>query len=171
MNDGEEICLVRLDSVDNEAGLIQWKESTWVADFNPKPYHLLRNGDVLIPARGANRTAILVSNPPSRAVADRTFFVARPDQKKIVPRFLLWYLNDERAQHYLRVHSQGTKIQAVKKSALERLPVRVPNLDVQGQISEVDRLLKRERELVAKWVEAREELARTVLRRKLNLRQ
>ena len=107
--------ILRLGTVDYDDRTIDWGERMRVTDYEPGSHHFLRNGDILIVGRGSKRTAFLVKDPPARTVADRTFFVARPDPDQIVPAFLAWYLNERRAQHYLQSHSRGTNIQTIKK--------------------------------------------------------
>jgi hypothetical protein len=159
--------ILRLGAVDYDSENVNWAERMCVSDFDPGAHHFLRPGDVLIVGRGAHRTAVLVDDPPPRTVADRTFFVARPDAEQVKPAFLAWYLNERRAQHYLQSHSRGTSIQAIKKSALERLPVRLPPLDVQERIADIQLLVQRERELLLEWLENREELVRSIALREL----
>jgi hypothetical protein len=163
--------ILRLGAVDYDSENVNWAERMCVSDFDPGAHHFLRPGDVLIVGRGAHRTAVLVDDPPPRTVADRTFFVARPDAEQVKPAFLAWYLNERRAQHYLQSHSRGTSIQAIKKSALERLPVRLPPLDVQERIADIQLLVQRERELLLEWLENREELVRSIALRELESRR
>lgn len=163
--------ILRLGAVDYDSKRINWSERMRVSDYEPGGHHFLRDGDVLIVGRGAHRTAFLVEDPPPRTVADRTFFVVRPDLDQVVPAFLAWYLNERRAQHYLQSHSRGTGIQAIKKSALERLPVQLPPLDAQRKIAEIQSLIQRERELLDEWMDRRDELARSVMIQQLNCDQ
>lgn len=155
--------ILRLGAVEYDPKSINWTERMCVSGYTPGEHHFLRSGDVLIVGRGSRRTAFLVDDPPPRTVADRTFFVARPDMEQVEPAFLAWYLNERRAQHYLQSHSRGTNIQTIKKSALERLPVRLPPLDVQERIADIQSLVQRERELLREWMDRREELARGVM--------
>lgn len=159
--------ILRLGAVDYDTRTIDWAERMRVFDYEPGTHHFLRDGDVLIVGRGAKRTAFLVEAPPDRTVADRTFFVARPDPERVVPAFLAWYLNERRAQHYLQSHSRGTNIQTIKKSALERLPVQVPPLDTQERIADIQALVRREHKLLSEWMERRAELAQGLMRRHL----
>lgn len=158
-----ETGILRLGAVDYDSRKIDWSERMCVSDYDPGAHHFLRDGDVLIVGRGPRRTAFLVNDPPPRTVADRTFFVARPDPEQIEPAFLAWYLNERRAQHYLESHSQGTNIGAIKKSVPERLPVQLPPLDTQREIAKVQSLVEREHELLNEWMERRAELARSVM--------
>lgn len=162
-----DVGILRLGDVNYEDRSVDWSELMRVSDYDPGPHHFLQRSDILIVGRGSRRTAIFVTDPPPRTVADRTFYVARPNRDRVVPAFLAWYLNEARAQHYLDVHAQGTSIKALKKSALERLPVPCADLDVQNQIAEVSRLLERERDLVCSWMERRGDLVREALRRLL----
>jgi len=154
--------ILRLGAVDYESRTIDWAERMHVSDYSPGMHHFLQEGDIIIVGRGAHRTAFLVDDPPPRTVADRTFFVARPDRTRVVPTFLAWYLNERRAQHYMNSHSRGTNMQTITKSALERLPVQRPPLDTQKRIAKIQSLVQRERALLRKWMDRREELARTL---------
>ena len=155
--------ILRLGAVDYDARTIDWAERMRVSDYDPGAHHFLRDGDVLIVGRGAHRTAFFVEDPPPRTVADRTFFVARPDPEQVEPAFLAWYLNERRAQHHLQSHSRGTNIKTIKKSAVERLPVRLPPYDVQERIADIQALVRREHKLLSEWMDRREELARSVM--------
>ncbi|MCS4189428.1 hypothetical protein GGP51_000892 [Salinibacter ruber] len=159
--------ILRLGAVDYDSKRVNWDERMRVSDLHPSAHHFLRSGDILIVGRGVHRTALLADDPPPQTVADRTFFVARPDQEQVEPAFLAWYLNERRAQHYLQSHSRGTNIQTIKKSALERLPVQVPPLDTQERIADIQALVRREQKLVSEWMNRRSELARAVMAQKL----
>jgi len=163
-----DTAILRLGAVDYDSKSINWSERMRVSDYDPGGHHFLRDGDVLIVGRGPRRTAFLVDDPPPRTVADRTFFVARPDAEQVEPAFLAWYLNERRAQHYLEAHSQGTNIQTIKKTALERLPVQLPDRDAQQRITEIQFLIRRERELLNEWMDRRAEFAQEIMLRKLN---
>jgi restriction endonuclease S subunit len=159
--------ILRLGAVDYDSKRVNWDERMRVSDFHPGAHHFLRSGDILIVGRGVHRTALLADDPPPQTVADRTFFVARPDMEQVEPAFLAWYLNERRAQHYLQSHSRGTNIQTIKKSALKRLPVQVPPLDTQERIADIQALVRREQKLVSEWMNRRSELARAVMAQKL----
>lgn len=152
--------ILRLGAIDYDTRTIDWAERMRVSDFDPGAHHFLRPGDILIVGRGAHRTAVLVEDPPPRTVADRTFFVARPDVEQVEPAFLAWYVNERRAQNYLQSHSRGTNIQAIKKSALARLPVQLPSLDMQKRIADIQALVRREQQLLNEWMDQRAEIAR-----------
>jgi len=159
--------ILRLGAVDYDSKRVNWDERMRVSDLHPSAHHFLRSGDILIVGRGVHRTALLADDPPPQTVADRTFFVARPDMEQVEPAFLAWYLNERRAQHYLQSHSRGTNIQTIKKSALKRLPVQVPPLDTQERIADIQALVRREQKLVSEWMNRRSELARAVMAQKL----
>ncbi|MCS3643225.1 restriction endonuclease subunit S [Salinibacter ruber] len=159
--------ILRLGAVDYNSRRVNWDERMRVSDLHPSAHHFLRSGDILIVGRGVHRTALLADDPPPQTVADRTFFVARPDMEQVEPAFLAWYLNERRAQHYLQSHSRGTNIQTIKKSALKRLPVQVPPLDTQERIADIQALVRREQKLVSEWMNRRSELARAVMAQKL----
>src|SRR5258707_12251472 len=55
--------------------------------------HILKKGDIIITNKGVKFGTFLYQDFPSKAIATTSFFVITPNQKKILPHFLNWYLN------------------------------------------------------------------------------
>ena len=114
----------------------------------------LRKGDVLLITKGANNYAVEYELDSEKAVASSAFFVLRPDQRKVIPAYLVWYINQTPVQQHLKANMAGTYIPNINKSAIEEIEIELPEKNIQEVICRIDLLRKREyllsNELLAK---------------------
>lgn len=103
----------------------------------------LQTGDVLFIAKGSNNYAF-VFDESYKAVASSVFFVLRPDKKKANPYYIAWYINQSTAQAYLHVGKEGSSVTNINKNTLERLPLKLPPMELQSKIARVHQLLQKE---------------------------
>ena len=89
-----------------------------------------------------------------------SFYILRVKLGNLLSAYLAWWLNQPYAQTYFRLHARESRISFVPKSALSRLPVKVPPLPVQKKIVKIEELQRSERELTDKLLSARARLAR-----------
>ena len=129
-----------------------------VRDIEPKQHYFVRQGDVLLAARGNQHRAVWISSHLPKTVAVSNFFIIRTYQKEVLPAYLAWYLNSEPAQYFFQRHRVGSNIPSLQKRDLERLEVPVPPLDIQKKIGHVYSLMLRKSVLVATVQEQRERL-------------
>jgi len=132
----------------------------------PEKYWL-RPGDVLFISKGANNYA-LVFDKAIKAVAASAFFVLRPDQRKIVPEYLAWYINQKETQRYIEENRAGTYIPNVNKATVLGINIKLPPLEEQKFIAKVDFLRKREYLLTNELLAKREQLIAQKLLKKIN---
>ena len=83
--------------------------------------HLLKNGDVLFAAKGTKNFAAVFENHNEPSVASTSFFVIRPSDKKVLPQYLAWFLNNHTTQTLLKGQAIGTSIPSISKQVLENL--------------------------------------------------
>jgi hypothetical protein len=55
---------------------------------------MLKDGDVLFAAKGTKNFAAVFENHNEPSVASTSFFVIRPTDKKVLPQYLAWFLNN-----------------------------------------------------------------------------
>lgn len=67
---------------------------------------------------------------------------------KVLPEFLLWWINQRSSQAYLATRSMGTMIKMISKQGLEDLEVRLPSLEQQAKIAEFFSLSMQEQRLL-----------------------
>ena len=112
--------------------------------------HLLRHGDVLFAAKGNKNFATWYENKNLPAVASTSFFVIRIQENfknKILPEFLVWYINQPISQKFLKGKAMGTSIVSISKSVLEELEISIPDLHTQRAILKIAQLRNSEKSL------------------------
>lgn len=125
--------------------------------------HLLKDGDVLFAAKGTKNFAVVFENHNEPSVASTSFFVIRPTDKKLLPKFLAWFLNNHTTQTLLKGQAIGTSIPSISKQVLENLEITVPDIKTQKAIVEISKLRNKEKSLKQKIEELREKQIQTIL--------
>ena len=114
----------------------------------PKPNQLAKRGDIIFRSRGQTNTAALLQEDAENTIVSAPLFRVRPDTKKIMPEFLLWWINQPSSQSYLASRSKGTMVKMVSKQSLEDLEVDLPSLEKQRKIAELFSLSMREQQIL-----------------------
>lgn len=106
----------------------------------------VRDGDVLLAARGSHPMAALLRDPPENTVCSPHLYVIRlVDPARVMPAFLAWQLNQKMAQDHLRRQSAGSRQQSLRKASVGDLRIRVPALPQQKSIIAIARAAQLER--------------------------
>lgn len=134
----------------------------------PKHHYFVRQGDVLLVARGIQHRAVWISRHLPKTIAVSNFFIIRTYQEEVLPAYLAWYLNSKPAQYFLQRHRMGSNILSLQKRDLEYLEVSVPPVGIQERIGHVYSLMLREKVLVATVQEQRERLLEAQMQRVVN---
>lgn len=119
-----------------------------VRDISKPETHLLRPGEILFVAKGTTNVAVCLGADIGPAVAAPAFFVITPTSPEVLPGYLAWFINQKPAQSYLLGLARGTRLPIITKGMIEALEVPIPPPRVQQTIMELDRLARRERELL-----------------------
>jgi hypothetical protein len=98
----------------------------------------IRQGDILMPARGLSYPAILVGITHETLLPTGQIHIIRC--QSIHPEYLLWYLNRKKTQDQIAMQLTGSTIQSLKKSDLERIEIEVPAQEIQIMIGQLDQL-------------------------------
>ncbi len=118
----------------------------------------VKDGDVLLAARGSHPAAALLCSPPESTVCSPHLYVIRlKDPATVMPAFLAWQLNQPGAQDYLRGQSAGSRQQSVRKASVLDLPIQVPPLVHQHRIVTIARTAMIERSRCELLMSARHE--------------
>lgn len=128
---------------------------------------VLRQGDVLLTARGTRNQAALFDVPFDNIIVGSQFFIIRLRSQVVLPAFLAWHLNQHESQRYLRENTSGSYIPFLPKGPLAELPVPFPSLTVQRSIVEIHRLSVQENHLAQTIQEKRNQLTALALHRAL----
>lgn len=109
--------------------------------------HLLKEGDVLFAAKGTKNFAAVFENHNEPSVASTSFFVLRQTDKKVLPQYLAWFLNNHTTQTLLKAQAIGTSIPSISKQVLENLEIAVPGIVTQKAILQITKLRNKEKSL------------------------
>lgn len=134
-----------------------------VNDFIFKDKFYLQKKDILFVSKGVNNYAIAVEQLNFKIVPSATFFVIRADEKRIVPEYLVWYINQKEAQNYFNEKKAGTYVPNLNKQDIMELPIKVPSIRIQKAIAQTAVLLNKEIEILDKIKNNRKELIQNQL--------
>lgn len=95
---------------------------------------LLRQGDVLLVAKGASNLAAVWPGSHEDSLASSMLFVIRPDQHHLLPEFLAAFLNSRPAQAQMAQYLKPGSAPVLSRAALDRLAVPVPSLPEQQRM-------------------------------------
>ena len=91
------------------------------------------------------------------------------DTSKIIPEYLLWYINCKEAQAYFAANKTGSSLVMISTAVLANLPVVIPSLEIQKKIIEINYLSGREIELQEELIKKKKMLTETLLLKTLEL--
>ncbi len=112
--------------------------------------HFLKDGDILFAAKGTKNFAAWYETKNEPAVASTSFFVIRLQKnfyKKILPEFLVWFINHPVSQKFLKGKAIGTSMVSISKAVLGELEISIPFIKTQKAILKINNLYKEEKKL------------------------
>lgn len=120
---------------------------------------------VLLPARGARggyfRASVLADDPDAQCpvVVSSQFLIIKPN-KKVLPAFLCWALNQNSIQHSLSdgAASQGTSIVMLSAKVASELKLDIPSINTQQKILHLNDLWEHEQQLTHALLKNREQM-------------
>jgi predicted GIY-YIG superfamily endonuclease len=99
----------------------------------------LVGGEVLIPARGDNYPARYFQAQEEAIFPYGQINIISPSER-ILGRYLSWYINQPKIQDMINQSLTGTGIKALVRARLLELRIKVPSLDIQNAIAELQKL-------------------------------
>jgi restriction endonuclease S subunit len=160
-SDSGDYRVIRMQDIKDD-NTIDWPEVTRVNLESVKTDDILKQGDVLFKSRGSSHTALVMGEIDEDVIAVSQFFILRP-KEKLLPEYLAWYINQQKAQQYISLCSAGTAIQHISKKALEELDIPVPDMETQKKIANLYWLSQKEKFLTEQIQKMREILINAVM--------
>ena len=137
---------------------------------NVSENYLLQKGDLVFRSRGMDSTAAIMDISADDVILSAPFQRIRlQDTSKIIPEYLLWYINSKDAQSYFSTNKTGTSVSMISTAVLADLPVIVPLVEIQKKIVEINTLSEREIELQEELIKKKKLLTETILLKTLEL--
>jgi hypothetical protein len=129
------------------------------------PDLLLKQGDVLVAARGTRNTAAVYNLKLPGAIAGAQFFVLRPSGR-VLPEFLAWYLRSDSVRRHFDNRRKGTYVQLIQRADLAEIEVPLPPMDMQRRIVALSGLIEQEHALSTRLAELRSRYRSQLILRK-----
>ena len=132
--------------------------------------YLLQKDDLVFRSRGMDSTAAIMDITANNVILSAPFQRIRlRDTLKIIPEYLLWYINSKDAQTYFSANKTGTSVTMISTAVLADFPVIVPPVEIQKNIVEINKLSEREIELQEELIRKKRLLTETILLKTLEL--
>lgn len=132
--------------------------------------YLLQKDDLVFRSRGMDSTAAIMNITANNVILSAPFQRIRlRDASKILPEYLLWYINSKDAQTYFSANKTGTSVSMISTAVLADLPVAVPSVEIQKKIVEINSLFEKEIDLQKELTRKKRLLTETVLLKTLEL--
>ena len=132
--------------------------------------YLLQKDDLVFRSRGMDSTAAIMDITANNVILSAPFQRIRlRDTLKIIPEYLLWYINSKDAQTYFSANKTGTSVSMISTAVLADLPVVIPSLEIQKKIIEINILSVKEIELQEELIRKKRLLTETILLKTLEL--
>lgn len=126
--------------------------------------YLLQKGDLVFRSRGMDSTAAIMDISADNIILSAPFQRIRlQDTSKIIPEYLLWYINSKDAQSYFSTNKTGTSVTMISTTVLADLSVVIPSVEIQKKIVEINTLSEREIELQEELIKKKKLLTETIL--------
>lgn len=109
--------------------------------------HFLQPGDLLVAAKGYDHFAVEYKGIIKPAVASSMFIVVKLQDKKVLPAFLTWHINNLQTQKLLSDAAKGTALPSITNSDLGDLEIPIPSIEKQKLILQIHDLHVQENKL------------------------
>ncbi|WP_340066496.1 restriction endonuclease subunit S [Ascidiimonas aurantiaca] len=120
-----------------------------IVEYPKLESHYLLKGDVLVLAKGHHGfNAFVYNKEKAPAVASSIFLVLKEIDDKVLPEYLMWYINLESTQQQLINSGRGSALPSINKKILADLEVPVPELQIQKDVVALSELKAEESKLV-----------------------
>lgn len=154
---GGEAAVVQIKNVDVLRG-IDWNALVRTELQGRRKPDWLQEGDIVFTARGNRNAAAAVGQVPVKAVSSPHLFVIRVrKQDRALPAFIAWLMNQPDAQRYFAQSATGSYILNIRKEVLAQMPLRLPSLEKQQLIVQLDAAARREQEVLEQLIENRKQ--------------
>ena len=128
-----------------------------------KPQYLLKEGDIIFRSRGTTNTCSILSTTNKPMVCAAPLFQIRINNAFATPEYICWFINQPAAQTWLDRHAKGTSVRMIGREALENLPITIPSLEKQQEITAIAKLADQEQRLMAELAEKKKTLISGIL--------
>lgn len=125
--------------------------------------HIIEENDVLFSTR-LKFNAFRLPQTEDVYVASNSFIIVKPNLDKVLPNYLVWYLNHPDTQKQLALMAQSSsRMPYISLKKIAGLEINLPQLLDQKRIIELDKLFKKEKSITQQLLAKKEELYQNIL--------
>jgi restriction endonuclease S subunit len=146
--------VVQIRDIDND-GYIHWQQIIRTEITGRKSPEWLQKGDVLFAARGGRNVSAFVGDIDKPTVCAPHYFLIQVTDKKVLPEFVAWQLNQKNAQRYFANSAEGSAQVSIRRAILEAIPLVIPSIEKQMAIVGFDNKVKQEKRLLNALIDNR----------------
>ena len=128
-----------------------------------KEHHFIQTKDLIFRSRGQSATTAILMDDLDKAVVAAPLILIRVSRDSVLPEYLNWFFSQIQVQKWFTSRREGTHGGMISKLTLENLEIDIPSIDKQRKILDVDKLLKKERNLTEKILEKRNQFISSLL--------
>ena len=128
-----------------------------------KEQYLIQPGDIIFRSRGQTNTAAIVPAISQDTVSAAPLIQIRVTSPEVTPEYICWFINQPNAQAYLNRNAKGTSVRMIGRDALENLPITIPPLEKQREITAIAKLADHEQRLMERLREKKKKLISGIL--------
>ncbi|MDF7824783.1 restriction endonuclease subunit S [Pontiellaceae bacterium B12227] len=128
-----------------------------------KSSYLLQEGSVIFRSRGHTNTCAIHHDADTPTVCAAPLFSIDVNPLLALPEYVCWFINQQSAQTYFNRNAKGTSVRMIDREALGNLPIPIPPLKKQREITAIAKLADREQRLMDQLREKKKTLLSGIL--------
>lgn len=155
--------VLTLKSIQNEYQISKELYDIIDVEKEIKDEFVAKKGDTIVRLRNPIK-AIDITEKEEGIIIQSLFSIVRvKDKSKVLPEYITIYLNSKEVEKQLFTEIQGTSIMTISNQVLSKIEIEVPSIDKQLEIVKLDKLLKREKQLLELLQEKRRILFENII--------
>lgn len=139
-----------LSAADLRGGAFEFGPPRRVGDNVSTIRYGVQPGDVFFKSRGAAFEAARLAEAVEPMVFAAPLVRLKVDPSKLLPDYLVWFLNSEPVQRQLEAAARGSVVQSVGPTELRQLSIPLPPIATQQIIANLEELRRREAVLMTR---------------------
>ena len=155
--------VLTLKSIQDEYQILEDSYDILEVEKEMKEEFIAKKGDSVVRLRRPVK-AVDITEKEEGIIIQSLFSIVRvKDKSKVLPEYITIYLNSKEVEKQLFTEIQGTSIMTISNQVLSQIEIEVPSIDKQIEIVKLDKLLKREKQLLELLQEKRRILFENII--------
>lgn len=155
--------VLTLKSIQDEYQILEDSYDILEVEKEMKEEFIAKKGDSVVRLRRPVK-AVDITEKEEGIIIQSLFSIVRvKDKNKVLPEYITIYLNSKEVEKQLFTGIQGTSIMTISNQVLSQIEIEVPSIDKQLEIVKLDKLLKREKQLLELLQEKRRILFENII--------